>query len=136
MKNKICCHCGAKMVEYTFTFNKGLARCLYLLAQASHDYVEISKIKMTTSQWTNFQKLKYWGLIEAPESKKGGIWRITNSGLNFITGKTQIHSKVIMYRNKLSRYDGELIYFNDITDGYLYRCDYREQAYQQIMDIK
>ncbi len=131
----ICDHCGAKMIEYKFTFNRGLARCLFRLSQFPQP-TEICTMNLTTSQWTNFQKLKYWELI-APHvtdetDRKRGWWRLTPQGIAFLTGKVPIHKNVIMYRNKFVRFGGEKIFFKDVTGGYEYRGDYRAQVREQV----
>lgn len=137
MSESICHHCGAKMVEYKFTFNKGLARCLWRIAKFPDSFVEIKNLGMTTSQWTNFQKLRYWGFIEKPDNEnnegRGGIWKITRSGLDFISGKISIQKRVTTYRNKVIDFEGEHIFYGDVSDGYLYRQDYANQATSQII---
>lgn len=127
------------MVEYKFTLNKGLARCLFKLNRKSNsDFVEIRTIGLTTSEWTNFQKLRYWNLIEKKiedDTGKGGYWRISEIGIRFLTGKIQLPKSVIMYRNNKVRNEGELLSFKDITGGYEYRSDYVEQARNQIRGV-
>lgn len=125
-----CLFCGAKTVEYTFSFNKGLARCLWLMRSQTQG-VEIKTLNMTSSMWTNFQKLRYWDLI-APiageNGRKGGYWKITALGLDFISGKVKINPKVTTYRNVVKLKFGDEILFSDVSDGYLYRADYQEQT--------
>lgn len=134
--SQICQHCQAKMIEYTFTFNKGLAKCLWLLRDTTGP-VEIKKLSMTRSQWTNFQKLRYWTFI-APvlgeNAKKGGYWKITEAGKRFLQGRIQVPKKVVMYRNQFVRFEGEKITFDQVNDGYLYRGDYRDQAREQLQE--
>lgn len=130
---KICQCCGAKIVKYTFTFNKGLARCLYAIRNYPQG-VEIRTLKMTSSMWTNFQKLRYWGLIEPVslgDKRKGGFWKITSTGLDFLNGKVPISKKVVMYRNNFDSFSLDEVYFKDVTEGYEYRQDYKDQIKDQ-----
>lgn len=81
--------------------------------------------------WTNFQKLRYWNLIEpvmGENSRKGGYWKITNEGLRFLKGETTLLKQVKMYRNEIKLRFGKVIFYNEISDGYLYREDYKEQV--------
>lgn len=130
-----CHHCGAKMVSYTFTLNKGLARCLWKLAKASEThFVEIRTLRLTTSEWTNFQKLRYWNLIEKKmedETGKGGFWKISETGLLFLKSRRPLPKKVTMYRNTVQSYSEEKVTFSQVTDGYEYRSDYVQQIIDQ-----
>jgi hypothetical protein len=95
-----------------------------------HQGVEIKTLKMTSSMWTNFQKLRYWGLIEpvmGENTRKGGYWKITRLGSTFLQGGCKIPKKVVMFRNKLDSESDELISFSKVTDGYEYREDYKQQ---------
>lgn len=127
-----CAACGAKMVEYTFSFNIGLLRCLRLMRNHTEG-VEIRTLGLSTSQWTNFQKLRYWGLI-APVSvanlRKGGCWRITQFGTCFLEGTVKIPKRVTTYRNKVVlKFDND-ISVNEVKDGYEYQSNYQAQAAQ------
>lgn len=129
MKKSCCEKCGAKIVEYTFTFNKGLARCLALMRNHTTG-VEIRTLDMTTSEWTNFQKLRYWGLIDSiigENHRRGGCWRITNLGTDFLNNQISIPKKVTMYRNTVVKTSFDTIQFKDVSADYEYRADYAEQ---------
>ncbi len=130
-----CPHCGAKMVEYTFLFNKALAVFLRRLYEAGGP-VKTNDLGLTYSQRTNSQKLRYWDLavphVNEESKRKAGWWVITDAGRAFVRGEARIHRKVVMYRNERVRYEGEQIYIHDVIDGYEYRADYQEQARSQL----
>jgi len=130
---KVCKCCGAKMVEYTHTFSRGLARSLWLMAGHASG-VDISTLKMTHTMLANFQKLRYWGLVERvnKDSEKGGEWKITELGSKFVKGDTVIFKKVTTYRANVKAFSGEQITFDEVSDGWLYRSEYKEQALNQI----
>lgn len=136
MKKVVCEHCGSKAVEYTFSFNKGLATFLVRLYEEGKP-ARTDTLGLTYSQRTNSQKLRYWGLaapvVNEEAKKKAGWWEITDRGKAFVEGKMRIRRKVVMCRNQFVRYEGSLIGIDEVFDGYLYRQDYKDQAAQQIL---
>lgn len=129
----VCQCCGAKLVEYTHSFSKGLAQSLFLMS-GRRDGVNISSIIKSHTMLSNFQKLRYWGLVERvnKDSEKGGDWRITELGQNFLDGKSVIFKKVTTYRANVRAFTGEQITFDKVSDGWLYRGDYKAQAAAQL----
>lgn len=131
----ICEHCCAKMVEYTFSFNKGLAVFLGKLFDAQGP-VKTDNLGLTYAQRTNSQKLRYWGLAEPYVNEestiKRGWWQITYTGKLFVLGQTTIKKQVVMYRNKVIRYEGVDLFFDKVSDGYKYHEDYAKQVRSQI----
>lgn len=127
---KFCGSCGAKLVEYKHSLSKGLARGLYKIAIAGGGPVNLNDLKMTLPQQTNFQKLRYWGLVQKsdPSNLKGGEWVLTHKGHDFINGKISIQKFVWTYRGKTVRFDGVEISFEHITGGYKYRGEYAAEA--------
>ena len=93
-------------------------------------------MNLTRNQWDNFQKLKYWNLVEQIEKdgkKKQGIWQITQDGRLFIEGKIKIRKKVWTYRGVVKEYDGEELMITDIVGRYYRkREDYADEAIPQI----
>jgi hypothetical protein len=109
-----CPHCQAKMVEYRHTFNKGLANGLFQLYAAGGGPISLRDLKISRTEWTNFQKLRYWEL--ASRTRTEGEWVLTNLGRDFIFTKTAIQKWVWTYRGSTVRFDGDTVYFNDIHD--------------------
>lgn len=130
----ICECCGSKIVKYSFVFNKGLARCLYLMRN-SQNGIELKDLKITGSMYSNFPKLRYWNLIEpimGENTRKGGCWKITRQGLAFLAGEIDIPKKVTMFKKSIDSFSNERIYFKEISNGYEYRQDYKDQAREQL----
>lgn len=127
-----CDACGAVMKEYTFTFNKALAVFLKKLYDTGVP-TKTASVGLRNAQYTNSPKLKYWDLaiphITPENNHKRGWWVITEKGKSFVEGKIQIPKSVVMYRNEFVRFEGNLISFNDVHDGYLYRGDYAAQGH-------
>jgi hypothetical protein len=120
---KRCGHCDAKMVEYRHVFNKGLAHGLYELWAAGGGPIGLRNLRLTRVQWTNFQKLRYWGLVN--RTRQEGEWAITIHGTSFVTQGTPIKKWVWTYRGDTVRFDGDTCFFKDVhVPTYEKRPDY------------
>jgi hypothetical protein len=120
---KRCEHCDAKMVEYRHVFNKGLAHGLYELWASGGGPISLRSLRLTRVQWTNFQKLRYWGLVS--RTRQEGEWTITPHGLSFVTQGTPIKKWVWTYRGDTVRFDGDTCFFADVHNVmYEKRPDY------------
>jgi len=75
-----CSECGAKMVKYLHVFNNALAVGLWRLYKSGKP-INIKGLNLTRNQWDNFQKLRYWNLVEKYRDEDGkrlgGVWDIT-----------------------------------------------------------
>jgi len=111
---KKCPHCDAKMVEYRHTFNKGLAHGLYELWLSGGGPSSLRSLRLTRTQWTNFQKLRYWDLVS--RTKHEGEWILTTKGLEFITQGTPLTKWVWTYRGDPVKFDGDTCFFKDIHE--------------------
>ncbi len=83
---EICPCCGQKIVEYKHNFNIVLLNDLRYLEGAGgvstlHDLDETTK--MTASEYANFQKLQYFGVVR----KEGPMYSLTQKGKDFLAGK-------------------------------------------------
>lgn len=106
------------MLEYKFVFNYLLVSALRkMFSNFGTGFGEIANLALTKSEWTNFQKLRYWGLIEKDAaSPKGGEWRITALGLSFLNGDCSINDKVVMYRNVVVKFEGKDRFIGEIKE--------------------
>lgn len=122
--------CGAKMVEYRHRLNKGLCGALLKLFQAG-GIAQISDLNLSKSQYCNFQKLKYWWLVEKvkhDDESKGGEWRLTNDGFNFIVGLIAMPEVAVSYRGERVRVEGDYKLMGAIHGAYDYKPYYRKTA--------
>lgn len=128
----VCETCGAKLVEYKHGLSKGLCRSLIQVAVAFKDTKahEIKDMGLDYNHRCNFQKLRYWRLVEkvGEQTGKGGLWRITETGKEFIQGKISLPKFVWTYRGKVERYDGEHITIFDVSDGWKSRSEYAKES--------
>jgi hypothetical protein len=120
------------MVEYKHSFSKALAVGLRRLYEAKSS-VNIKELGLTRNQWDNFQKLRYWGLVEQVKHEDGrhasGVWAITKSGVDFIEHDTAIRKSVWTYRGSTIRFDGDTCFFRDVHDTeYVQRATYATEA--------
>ena len=123
---EICNECQAKIIKYWHSLNKHLCSALIkIYSQHGLEPVKISHI-LSHNQLCNFQKLKYWDLVEkcSNEPGKGGYWRITNKGERFIKGTIAVSQRVQTFRGQAVDRDGGSTMIIDIIEGYQYKPDY------------
>lgn len=126
----ICPHCNAKMVEYKHGLSKALVEGLTRLANKGIR-VNIKDLGLTRNQWDNFQKLRYWDLVEKANpngNQKGGWWMVTILGIQFLKHGIAIPKTVVTYRGSRIRFEGENVFVNQVVEGYMYRNDYIENS--------
>ena len=71
-------------------------------------YVSVPEL-LTDKKYTDVTKLYYWDLIEPLRSsredgsKRVGMWRMTQKGIDFVEGKIAVDKNVFVYNNKVYR---------------------------------
>ena len=121
---KHCECCGAKIVEYKHILNKGLVQALYELAKHKTP-VPLTDLDITRNQWTNFQKLRYFGLAEKELCNNGagtGRWFVTTIGREFILNGLAVPTIAWTFRGQTTRLEGPDGLFTDI-----FNRDYRRK---------
>jgi len=130
-----CPTCGAKTVEYRHNLSKGLAGALIALHEAGGKF-NVNELPLTHNQKANFQKLRYWELVEKTDrpdgSHIGGWWEITGHGSDFLLGFS-IQKHVWTYRGNPIRTEGEYVTIEDLSAGYKYRPQYAEEAQPRLL---
>lgn len=126
--HKHCQTCGAKTVEYRHKLNKGLTGALIKLYEHRGSGL-LSEMGMTTNQFCNFQKLRYWRLVEKIDDEgRGGQWCLTQHGLDFITGLDQARECAISYRGEAIRTEGKYIDLKNVVGDYDFKPYYAKTA--------
>lgn len=121
-EKSVCPHCGSTMARYPHKLNLAMVRSLAELSR--YGSANIARIGLTHSQIANFNKLRYWGLADRVPGKRG-FWRVTEHGREFLSGRAQVYSLVVTYRNKRERWDGKLVSVRDFApEGFAQREDY------------
>lgn len=94
----ICPCCGQKIVTYKHKLNKVLVSGLNKLSKHG-GYSKLRDLDLTISEFNNFQKLQYFGLVQKYPNRE---WGITESGKNFLEGNSTAPSFVTTKQKKLS----------------------------------
>lgn len=116
MEDGKCPHCGASLKQYWHTLTPGLVKTLvqvYLkVSEKRVNQFGMKEIKLTHSQYGNFQKLRFHAMI-AKIKENGevikGQWLITGRGVNFLTGKCEVPERVQTFRNKVIDHSHDLV---------------------------
>jgi len=124
---RFCECCGAKMVSYTHSLNKGLCKGLIVLDRQGGASKLNDMSELNFNQKTNFQKLKFWGLVQKGSN---GVWSITTTGLEFLYGRITVNERVVTYRNVTEKFEGEMVSIEEAMKdfGYWWREQYLENA--------
>lgn len=123
--------CGADLIEWTHGLTKGLLRALERFSRFGDGFHNPAdpRLKLNHNQLANWQKLRYWKLIEGDEvNPKSGEWRITTLGWLFLANELKTHKKVVTFRAVVQRYEGDLVSVVQVTDGWWLRPDYIREA--------
>lgn len=129
-ERKTCSECGAKTVRYRHSFSKGLARSLMIwFLKFGEEPGEIRDAGFTYSQRANFQKLRYWELIEkvGDPKGKGGTWKLTKTGVAVLAGAL-LHKNAWTYRGETQTFDGPSVTMTSLIDGWKFRPEYAREA--------
>lgn len=129
MKNNIsiCPTCGHKSVEYKHSINKTLVSGLARL-HAVGGRARLDSLGLDNTIFNNFQKLRYFNL--AIPSNDNCEWQITNEGIWFLQGRTQIPRFVITKNANVIRVSQELVFINQIKECIQYKINWQSQARQ------
>jgi len=120
---KICECCGQTISPRRERISKGIVRSLYKMAI----YVKALKLnkvhprndlELTKSEYNNFQKLRYRGLIAKYKSNGEilpGYWLITHKGYSFLNNESPTANYVSVLNNRIIGYGDDMLTFSDIS---------------------
>lgn len=97
-----CRCCGHTVSAYTAPFTRGLARAFLKFADAATRTmgpVDKTTMALTNSEYGNFQKLRYFGLIQ--QETKGSGWYFTDRGVRFLAGAITLTSPAGHFANEV-----------------------------------
>ena len=125
----VCPHCGASMQVYAHSLTRGLCDALVRLYRYGSP-ARLRDLALSPAMFTNFQKLRYFGLVEQVEidETRTGKWRLTDLGEQFVRRTVRVPSRVHTYRGKVQRQDGEMVLITDVLPGYFWKIDYARDA--------
>lgn len=132
-----CEHCGARLSARWERISPLLIHCLTkfydAILQNGENEISISKqINFTKSEYNNFQKLRFHGLV-AKIKDKSGYWLLTSRGADFLHGRICLPIRVKIFRNHIVEKDTNYVYIKDIlgTTPYLDKKD--DFIYEQVI---
>lgn len=104
-KRKTCSCCGAPVVEYKHALSLGMVEILWIAyAEGNGDWRQPFKVSnnesFTYSQRCNFQKLRYWRLVEKTDE---GWWQTTPLAEEFLRGEASLPARAWTYRGQIAR---------------------------------
>ena len=126
-----CPHCEAKMVNYVHSLESGtLVKALMIFYSHTRNGIKSvnpAKTEMTKNQYNNFQKLRYWDLVE--RVGHNGLWKMTYLGIEFVQGRVAVPLQALSYRGEWKEYRGSLSKIYEINGmEYLKAKDYAKNA--------
>jgi len=127
-KPKPCCPtCGASMMEHRHRMSPGLAGALVALARASGGgIIGLGGVVLTHSQWDNFQKLRYWEVVNHHGSKKSGMWSVSELGRMFIDRRSGLQPIAWTFRGEVVRRGGESTMIDEVLRDTPYWDSYQD----------
>jgi hypothetical protein len=79
-------------------------------------------LRLSNTEFGNFQKLRYWGLIAKYKNEGGhhlkGYWLLTHRGALFLRNKISVHKWVKTLDNELVERSVEEVFIKDIWHDY------------------
>lgn len=94
-RNTTCPCCTRPVAEYYRTINVGMARALINQWRAVNQ--EWTKTRLLWTMTHEGAQLRWWGLIEGREDRddggKGGTWRITDLGRQYVLNQVKVPRK-------------------------------------------
>lgn len=118
-----CVCCGAKINKYwhrlTPVLVQALVKTLELVREQDNNLVQKADLDLTHSQYGNYQKLRFHGLIAKHRDDEGNFdgWLITDRGGKFLRGELSVPMRVQTFRNKVVEHDEQTVYIRDVL-GY------------------
>jgi len=100
---KKCPVCGHIEKAWWQPLSRSLVRCLCrfgnAVKQKKFNKIHLQReIELTKSEYNNFQKLQYFGLVAKHDER--GCWVLTKRGLEFLQNKIAVNTKVLTLKDK------------------------------------
>lgn len=129
---KTCDCCGASMVQYKHRLSAILVSVLKKLNDAGGE-TNLQNLGLERTEWDNFQKLRYWGLVAKTVGdngkRKSGTWTITDTGRQFLAGLAKMQVTAVTYRGQTVGFEGVHVSINSLLDGsYKQKHEYGEDS--------
>ncbi len=122
---EICPFCHQKIVQYRHGLTLVLVRGLFQLYKAGGK-ANLNRLNLTHSEFNNFQKLHYFGLVISERSSNQ--WIITEKGRLFMEGKASVEKYVITQNARIIGKSDEKVFIQDVKEAVQYKIDWQQQA--------
>jgi hypothetical protein len=123
----ICPTCGQKIVRYKHSLNRTLISCLWRLHSVG-GRARLDEMSLNNTEFTNFQKLRYFGL--AMPTGSHNEWILTRLGLEFLRAQRKVSKFVFTQNACVVMHSVELVFVQEIKDCVSFRVEWQEQAAQ------
>lgn len=116
-----------KIVDYKHNINKTLIPCLWHLHNAG-GLARLDKLQLDNTQFTNFQKLRYFHLVVATGQRQRMANHTRRDGI--LQGRRRI-PKFVITRNAVVKLESEeKVFVQEVKDCVSFKVEWQEQAGQ------
>lgn len=123
----ICPTCGQEIVRYKHGLNRTLISCLWHLHNVG-GRARLDKMDLNNTEFTNFQKLRYFGL--ALPTGSNNEWILTRLGLSFLQGRRKISRFVYTQNARVVMQSTEQVFIGEVKDCVAFKVEWQEQIAQ------
>ncbi len=113
----VCPCCGGRAQRYPRRLTVAMAKALvefYRHRDRKGGFVHYRKALEDPTLWSDYGKLKYWGLLEQaenedPKKAQNGFWRITFAGKEWLKARRMMPEGCTVYMDQAEGFFGEQI---------------------------
>lgn len=118
----VCANCTASMKAFWHALSPGLVGNLikaiqFVISRNKNSFHLAKDLNLTKTEYNNFQKLRFHGLIAHVKDKRGH-WLITTRGGQFLRGEMRVNARVKTFRNHVEEHSPETVHINDFKNSF------------------
>jgi hypothetical protein len=121
----VCSHCGAPTVEFRHGLSRQLGEILCQIYRFGKPF-KVRDLCLNYSKASNFQKLRYWELVE--HDAKTETWWLSKTGEDFVRCVTRLKKYAWTYRGEVVEHDGPEVLITDLVPDFNHRVDYARES--------
>ena len=133
-RKQVCDCCKQPLIEHRQMLSTGLVRSLWVAySMKRKDPFRVAELGLTHGDQANWQKLRYWGLVQkeydAQGHRIGGHWSVTDIGEAFLAGLVKVDYAIWTYRGEVVEWEhGKKVGPRDCWEGYRGRRQWAQDA--------
>jgi len=128
-----CPCCGLRIpTEYKHGLTKVLIKGLVDLYNTPNKQANLNQLIQNKTEYTNFQKLRYFGLAIPLRKEDNGEWVVTNKGRWFLRGQIPCERFVWTRAARVVRMSAETLFITEVKDCVQFKQDWQKQASHQL----